>query len=155
MRTFKTFLFATVVLSLCFVSCGERQYAFTGILTFDIVDDEGKPLKKEEAMRFELYPINDYHYVCDEIKVKEGEYLVYETKCYDVLNGKFDRYQRLRDINPPLDRILKLKGVVLADKNGEYKTRSYYFSANNFHEHSSSEGHLVYQITSTIRLEKK
>jgi len=157
MRTFKIYLFIGLILStLFFTSCGERQYAFTGVLTFNVVDDKEKPLKKEEAMRFELYPINDYHYVCDEIKVKDGTSLVYETKCYDILKGKFDRYQNLKDINPPLNRILKLKGVVLVDKLGKYKTCKYFFSNANFDElPSSTSGHLFYQIKDTIKLEKR
>lgn len=156
MKTFKTFLFMGLILSIFFISCGERQYALTGILTFNVVDDEEKPLKKEEAIRFELYPINDFQYVSNEIKVKDEQYLVYETTCYDILKGKFDLYNSLKDINPPLNRIIKLKGVILVDKLGEYKTQSYYFDISNFDElNSGTIDHLIYQIKHTIKLEKK
>lgn len=156
MKSFKRFLFAGLILAIFLISCGERQYALTGILTFNVVDEEEKPLKKEQAERFELYPINDYQYVVAEIKVKDEKYLVYETTCYDILKGKFDLYNSLKDINPPLNRIIKLKGVILVDKLGEYKTQSYYFDTSNFDElNSGTVDHLIYQIKSTIKLEKK
>ena len=156
MKSFKRFLFAGLILAIFLISCGERQYALTGILTINVVDEEEKPLKKEQAEHFELYPINDYQYVAAEIKVKDEEYLVYETTCYDILKGKFDLYNSLKDINPPLNRIIKLKGVILVDKLGEYKTQSYYFDTSNFDElNSGTVGHLIYQIKSTIKLEKK
>lgn len=156
MNNIKTFFFAGIILSIFFVSCGERQYALTGILTFDVVDEKGEPFKKEDATRFELYPITAYHYVAGEIKVKEGKYLVYETECYDILSGKFDHYQRLKDVNPPLSRILKLRGVTLVDKLGEYRTWSYYFDSSSVGElPASTSGHLIYQIKYTIRLNKK
>ena len=156
MKSFKRFLFAGLILAIFLISCGERQYALTGILTINVVDEEEKPLKKEQAEHFELYPINDYQYVAAEIKVKDEEYLVYETTCYDILKGKFDLYNSLKDINPPLNRIIKLKGVILVDKLGEYKTKSYYFDISNFDElNSGTVGHLIYQIKSTIKLEKK
>ena len=156
MKTFKTFLFMGLILSIFFISCGERQYALTGILTFNVVDEEGIPLKKEQAERFKLYPINEYYYVADEIKVKDEKHLVYETTCYDILKGRFNRYNRLKDINLPLNRIIKLKGVILVDKLGEYKTQSYYFDTSNFDElNSGTVDHLIYQIKSTIKLEKK
>ena len=156
MKSFKRFLFAGLILVIFFISCGERQYALTGILTINVVDEEEKPLKKEQAEHFELYPINDYQYVAAEIKVKDEEYLVYETTCYDILKGKFDLYNSLKDINPPLNRIIKLKGVILVDKLGEYKTKSYYFDISNFDElNSGTVDHLIYQIKSTIKLEKK
>ena len=156
MKSFKRFLFAGLILAIFLISCGERQYALTGILTINVVDEEEKPLKKEQAEHFELYPINDYQYVAAEIKVKDEEYLVYETTCYDILKGKFDLYNSLKDINPPLNRIIKLKGVILVDKLGEYKTQSYYFDISNFDElNSGTVDHLIYQIKSTIKLEKK
>ena len=141
-------------------------FAISGLsLLFGVRQDTGakikewvleKPLKKEQAERFELYPINDYQYVAAEIKVKDEEYLVYETTCYDILKGKFDLYNSLKDINPPLNRIIKLKGVILVDKLGEYKTQSYYFDISNFDElNSGTVDHLIYQIKSTIKLEKK
>ena len=48
MKSFKRFLFAGLILAIFLISCGERQYALTGILTFNVVDEEEKPLKKNK-----------------------------------------------------------------------------------------------------------
>ena len=113
-----------IIISFTFFSC-VRVYTLGGKATIHILNEKGEPFKKEDGVRFEVRNIRESGYYPN----IEKEELTYVLNVY--VSGKSITVSDNENIRKMEEAILlhKLKiteGIVIIDKNGEYKPKFQY-----------------------------
>ena len=137
-------------------SCGgTRVYILGGDVTIHILNEMGEPFKKEDGSRFEVRNICDSGYYTN-IEENELTYILSVSVSGKVITMFDGEDARNREEEILLHKLRTTEGIVILDKNDEYKPKFQYLvnativkkTPNNFFGSR-------YEFEDSVILEKK
>ena len=153
----KIFFLNLVVISFVFLGCGGvRVYTLSANATMRILNEKGEAFKKEDGSRFEVREI----YVSGHYINTEEDELTYILN--PSVSGKpitmFDSEDtRNREEEILLHKLKITQGIVIIDKNDEYKPKIQYLVNASITKKKISDSLFAhsYEFEDTVILEKK
>lgn len=109
------------------VSCGgTRVYCLAGKATMHILNEKGKPFKKEDSLRFEVRSIGYSGGHDKNIEKDELVYVLSASVSGKVMTVLDTESVRNREEEILLQKLKTTQGIIVIDKNDEYKPKFQY-----------------------------
>ena len=115
-------IFAFLFISVGFTSCPAQWHYMNGVAKITIVDENGKPFKKESATRFEVFNLGGFFN--DQKLIAENDpNLIYKVplakvKIKSLNRGKLGDPEK----NTVIQNLMDKNGILIVDRNKEYET---------------------------------
>ena len=146
-----------LIFALVNVSCGgTRVYCLAGEATMHILNEKGKPFKKEDASRFEVRTIGYSGGHDKNIEKDDLVYIVCASVSGKVMTVLDTESVRNREEEILLQKLKTTQGIVVIDKNNEYKPKVQYLTNATITKKTPSKifgNH--YEFEDFVMLEKK
>lgn len=138
-----------------FISCGGIPvYTFGGKATIHVLNEKGEPFKKEDGTRFEVRNIGDSGYYVNTEK-DELTYIISVSVPRKTKVAFDNKNARKREEEILLQKLKTTKGVVIIDKNGEYKPKIQYLVNASIINKTPNNFGSNYEFEDYVVLEKK